>query len=506
MRAAGPYEEIDLAEMLAARDARAANQSRLLSVVCSLRGAHQAAEVLLPAGERPSGCVLSLSVVVPGPVKTLPWVGPVFDEAVRAVERLCADQGWPVHDRVLSPVARTGPEALWALQAPGPRVKAVVTALEDSHPVGRLWDLDVVVTSADAPAVGARTGVLSPDVAAPIPLSRSDRGVPPRQCLVCGRPSAECARSPRHPLPQVLAAARRLVGRWELGEVSPAALLAYDCLLAEVHHTPKPGLVDLRNTGAHHDMDVPMFEASAAATVPGLALCEQIGTDQARAGGELPDALPRLRTAGLSAEARMAEVTGGVNTHRGAIFAFGLLCAAVGWLKAAGHPVDVDTVCSLVSATAAPTLADLPDVTCPTHGLTARAAYGMAGARGEAASGFVTVRVHALPAYEQVWAVSGDRAAAAGQALLELMAHNEDTNLVARGGPAAVELVQNRARGLLASGGTLAPGHEAAMRTFDDELIAEGLSPGGVADLLGVTLFLAHLDKTTADGTCGAAS
>ncbi|GAB78599.1 holo-ACP synthase / triphosphoribosyl-dephospho-CoA synthase [Austwickia chelonae] len=506
MTAARPAEEVDLAEMLAARDSRAAAQSRLLAAAASVAGVDARRAGTGGDGSASASCVLSLSVVVPGPVKELPWVRPVFDEAVRVVEETCAEQGWPVHDVAGSTGARTGPEALWAVLAPGPQVKEVVSALEDHHPVGRLWDLDVVVARSDSGSPGTGPGD-RPGIV-PFPLSRADRGLPLRRCLVCGCAAAGCARSRRHGLPQVLAAARRVVGRWQVtrgGQLTPAAALAHDCLLAEVHHTPKPGLVDLRNTGAHQDMDVPLFEASAAALAPGLARCERIGVEQARRGEELPAALPRLREAGLWAEEQMAAATGGVNTHRGAIFAFGLLCAAVGWSVAAGRPVTVDAVCALVAATAEPTLADVAGGVPLTHGLVARAEHGMLGARGEAAGGFATVRGYALPAYARVLRSCGDPAAAAGQALLELMARNEDTNLVARGGPGAVDLVRARARGLLADGGVWAVGYEAAMWALDDELIAAGLSPGGVADLLGVTLFLARLDEV-APGRPGGSS
>ncbi len=92
-------------------------------------------------------------------------------------------------------------------------------------------------------------------------------------------------------------------------------------LLTEVRLTPKPGLVDIRNAGAHHDMDPASFEASTAVVAPWMEKFFIMGHDTAAIVPE--QVLMMLRPVGMACENDMLEVTGGVNTHRGAIFAFG---------------------------------------------------------------------------------------------------------------------------------------------------------------------------------------
>lgn len=469
-----------LPEVLAARDARARRQGQALAVASTR-------------------CVVSVTLVVPGPDKRPPWTDAVFAEAERAVRDAVAAGGWRVTAAEVRRAAPAGPEAIWGLAADPRDVKLALVAAEDGHPLGRLWDLDVVVARGAVAGIGAAASMPAPvAMPMPMPVSRVELGAPVRSCLACPRPAASCARARSHDLPVLLAAARAVVGRWELTSATPYARLAHAALLTELRHTPKPGLVDLRNTGAHDDMDVALFEASATAIVGGLSRCEAVG-ELAGADGAGPAGLPgllgRLRPIGIATEARMLDATGGVNTHRGAVFAFGLLSAAAGYLRGADRPVTADAVGEVVARIAAPTLGEFTAGTSSrSGGLAAHAAYGMRGARGAAASGYATVRETALPAYRRVLAATGDESAALGQALVELLAWHDDTNLAARGGAAGAELVRRRAAQILAAGGAQAPGFRAAMHRFDDELIAARLSPGGTADLLGVTAFLAALD------------
>jgi triphosphoribosyl-dephospho-CoA synthase len=271
------------------------------------------------------------------------------------------------------------------------------------------------------------------------------------------------------------------------------ACLVRRALLLEVSLTPKPGLVDLRNCGAHRDMDVSTFVASAMAIAPWFATLFRRGS----ALCDLPADrfLPRIRPDGLACERTMLRATNGVNTHKGSIFAFGLLCAAAGRRFGQGRPMDRHGVCDEVAAICGKIVGDELDkareaVTAGEH-LFAR--YGMTGARGEAASGFATVRRHALPAFGKILAETGDERLGLFQALIELQAHNPDTNLVARGGLAGLAFVQTEARRLLADGGVYAKDFVARMEAFDDALIERHLSPGGSADLLAVTWFLGSL-------------
>ena len=118
---------------------------------------------------------------------------------------------------------------------------------------------------------------------------------------------------------------------------------------------------------------------------------------------------------------------------------------------------------------------------------------GLSGARGEAASGFATVRNGSLPVLEQALAAGREAKTALLAAFLHLLAHNDDTNLAARGGPDGFAWAKTAAARLLAAGGIDASGFRERMEALDAAFIARNLSPGGSADLLSLTWVLHRL-------------
>ena len=221
--------------------------------------------------------------------------------------------------------------------------------------------------------------------------------------------------------------------------------------------TPKPGLVDRRNTGAHDDMDRPLFHRSAGALAPYFR--------QFAARG-MAGASPReLQSLGRQAEHAMLDATGGVNTHKGALYSFALLLSAMGrCLAEGGDPFD----------TAAAIAAALPPAE-NTHGSAVRSQCG--GVRQEALSGFPTAR-HMRGILESAGPLS---------ALVWAMSRLDDSTLVYRGGPQGLAYVRRRAAELLRLPEEALP---PALEALDDDLMARRLSPGGSADLLALALFL----------------
>ena len=264
--------------------------------------------------------------------------------------------------------------------------------------------------------------------------------------------------------------------------------LAHQALLKEVELTPKPGLVDRLNSGAHRDMDLVTFHASIEAIAPWFPIFYRLGASTRDLAPE--DVLAHLRPAGRDCEEAMLRSTGGVNTHKGSIFCMGILCAAVGRLDGG----DAQRVCAEVARICSGLVeAELLGVRRPsTAGEKLFQTYGLTGVRGEAASGFKTVRDHGLPALERVLARGGGEDEALHEALLHLLAVNRDTNLVHRGGLAALAHVQAEAGRLIEAGGVRSPGFWARLLGFDADLIGRNLSPGGSADLLSVTWFLSR--------------
>lgn len=403
--------EITLAEVLAARDARAAAQERLLE-----------------AYRQP---LLGVTMNIAGPVKR----SGLIDFAFRDVLYRLREALGPALLREELTDAPTGLEAVLACALPAPELKALAVSLETAHPAARLYDLDVLEP-------GGRK------------LSRPQ----PRACLVCGGPAGPCARSRAHGLPAI-----REVSEALLRTLAADRLAEYgvEALLEEVDLTPKPGLVDRGGSGAHADMDLPLFHRSARTLQPYFRRAAELGLER-------EDCMPALQRAGLEAEAAMLAATGGVNTHRGAIYAFGLLIAARASVLARGGCV-YETAAALAAAGVPPQPS--------THGQQARARYGASGARGEALAGF--------PHARRAAGILAERGPLA--ALLTLLAEVEDTNLLHRGGREGLRFVQESAADILAG-----PAEDYALRlaALDAGCVRRNLSPGGSADLLALAFFL----------------
>jgi triphosphoribosyl-dephospho-CoA synthase len=263
-------------------------------------------------------------------------------------------------------------------------------------------------------------------------------------------------------------------------------------LLTELLLTPKPGLVDRRNNGAQRDMDLYISLQGAHAIAPWwprfvrlgyLSACVPSGT-----------ALGLVRPAGMLCEQAMSRATKGINTHKGTIFSVGLLCVAAGRLLASRVAITRERVCSEIASMCVGVVERELDGAHEPHtaGEQAFELYGLTGVRGEAASGFETVRKTALPVYDYLRLKGVRDDILLLQVLLHLLAASDDTNLVSRGGIAGLDYVQTHARRLLEEGGVLASDGLRKMEAFDDSLIARNLSPGGSAVLLGITRFLAQ--------------
>lgn len=259
--------------------------------------------------------------------------------------------------------------------------------------------------------------------------------------------------------------------------------LAVAAIRSEAELTPKPGLVDRRGSGAHTDMDLDMLRTSAEALRDAFVECASAAR-QLPVGSELRALIGRIGRAG---EARMLEATGGVNTHRGALWALGLLSAGAAADGGLTGAVDV-----------AARLAAIPDRHAnPTtsHGALVRQRHGARGAAGEAQSGFPHVRLHALPALRAARTSGADESTARLEALLALMSRLDDTCVLHRGGPDGLRAIQSGARAVLAAGGIGTARGRRHFTALDDLCLTRRLSPGGSGDLLSATLFLDALER-----------
>ncbi|WP_430434832.1 triphosphoribosyl-dephospho-CoA synthase MdcB [Methyloversatilis sp.] len=268
--------------------------------------------------------------------------------------------------------------------------------------------------------------------------------------------------------------------------------LAVRSLYREVALAPKPGLVNPADNGSHDDMDMSTFFRS-------LFALRHYFRDIARAGAD-GAGFATLQSLGLAAETQMLAATGGINTHRGAIFNLGLLCAAAGRIATQGGTIRAEHVAHIVARCwGADILVARPTDGTPladSHGLRVARRHGTTGAREQAAAGFPDVIDAALPALRGVLAAPGDarETRAAVQALFVLISRLDDSNLLWRGGRIGLDFAQGAARAFVEAGGVFADDWAAQAQATHAAFVARRLSPGGAADLLAVTLFLHELE------------
>ncbi len=348
--------------------------------------------------------------------------------------------------------------------------------------------------------------------------------------------SATCAPTKGSPAPHGAPyAARRAARSGAVRSLPPCERLARwaaAALVGEARLTPKPGLVDRRNTGAHRDMDLDTFLASATALEPCFHAYASAG---ARWDGRDPaDLAQTLRNLGIEAEHAMFSATGGINTHKGANFAFALILGSCGaFLSKNGSlpnsPQDTERVLELVRAMGACLLdADIRTLLARSqrndcqngpsapigngahrapacegalsHGERIYLRNGLSGARGEAAKGYPLLEHELLPYLRRECPAphsQGDSERDVGdtllRALVKLMARLEDTNVVHRGGIDALATHRTFCTELDGRALTSRKLRDELVR-YDDELIALNVSPGGAADLLSLGIFFSLME------------
>jgi triphosphoribosyl-dephospho-CoA synthase len=266
------------------------------------------------------------------------------------------------------------------------------------------------------------------------------------------------------------------------------ALAASRALSQELATWPKPGLVSPVDSGSHRDMDAAMLRASIDALHPFFVELALAGRE--RAG------MNQLRAIGLRAEAAMLEATGGVNTHRGAIFGVGLLCAAAGataGLNADGALIISEPLGVTVAQRWGNGIRKGP-IPMFSHGTAALRRFGAGGARAEAMGGFPSIYGVGLPALRQGRTLVDDPSAACVQTCFALIAAVGDTNLLYRGGLAGARYAGDSASAFLRAGGVGAARWRERATRVHHEFVDRDLSPGGCADLLAMTLFVDTLE------------
>ena len=463
-------------------------------------------EFLAPGG---AICLVEFSLNIAGAVKTFPFAQAAFREEVRELtERLSRFSvlKTEVYEE------NTGDCAFFLLKSQAIQVKKFLVSIEESHPLGRLFNLDVC----------------GPDG---ISVKRHDLGLLPRTCLVCGEDAHVCAEKKSHSMELIQWQTAKLFHEFFRDRsADQAASAAVRGLLYEVSTTPKPGLVDRNNSGSHRDMDFFTFLDSSASLIPWFREFFCLGWDHS---GEPDEQLfERLRYAGQRAETAMFSATDGINTHKGLVFASAILCGALGKVHAGRElPLPLENVllecrklgeCSLTDLKKLADTHSVPDskkhnvsshssdealsdpkkvsasdfkaysMLPPTNGERIFTTYGIQGARGEAAAGFPSAVRIGLPALKKWLSAGFSLNDAAAMTLLTLISEVDDTNMVHRGGSELAKKSKEQAKHLLST--VTKENFKETLNSLDHQYITDNLSPGGCADLLAVSLMFHFLE------------
>lgn len=267
--------------------------------------------------------------------------------------------------------------------------------------------------------------------------------------------------------------------------------LASMALQAELDTTPKPGLVDRNDNGAHRDMDHALMQRSIQALHPYFVRLAQLGFT-----GKQP-CHDEIVNIGIEAEREMFKATGGVNTHKGALFSIGLAAVALagesfcritqaeGCGTMAYNDVNSKQIQSLSNSIAS--LARLFPDTNGTHGSKAKANNILKGALDNAREGYTQLFKAWLPFYIDRIA-EGDNYAL-HKTLLRIMCDLDDTNIVYRTSMETMQEVKTEARQMLDTSRNIV-NFEAALQAMNTDYIHRNISPGGSADMLSLVVFL----------------
>ena len=270
----------------------------------------------------------------------------------------------------------------------------------------------------------------------------------------------------------------------KLHEVSLADRLAdraVDALIDEADLSPKPALVDRRAPPPPPDLHLGLMHASALSLWPMFKEMAEAALEIGEIGLPLREALGRI---GREGEQAMLITTNGVNTHRGAIWALGLLTAAAA-LDPGAVTLNAARLALLNDRHAPQTLS---------HGALVAQRYGARGAREEAQLGFPSVTQRGLPQLHKSRRQHAGEQNARLDALLAIMTELADTCVLYRAGYAGLTTLQQGAQAVLDAGGSATLAGRRQLHALDQQLLALNASPGGAADLLAACLFIDRLD------------
>lgn len=372
-------------------------------------------------------------------------------------------------------------------------VKQICVFIEEKHDLGRFVDIDVYDKEGTS-------------------ISRIEYGYPQRKCYLCDETGVVCTRARTHAISDLKKHILKSYERYLLNENLRVKVseklgeLALKACILELSCHPSFGLVSPLTSGAHSDMDYFTFLNSSFAIKKGITKMGYIGFSYL----SLEEAFKIARVIGIETEREMFEATKGINTHKGMIFLLGVVIVSVGKLlyeknlktfkekkELAVEERDLYSISQNIKECCKDILLDFELIEekvkqgySLTNGEKLYLNYGFLGIRGEVKEGIQIVFKRALPYLEDSLKKGNEINDAMVGTLLTLMTTVEDSTIVNRLGVDTLKKIKEEASELLKSG---IPKEEAYR--LEKEYSKLGISPGGSADLLAVTIFLYFLRK-----------
>lgn len=422
-------------------------------------------------------CLLSFTLNIPGPVKVFPYTKWAYEVGSSIISKGVSLLNGDVLEQ-FEAKNETGWEGFFALNLPPEEIKTYLLEQEEHHPLGRLFDFDVLRTD------GSK-------------LSRQELGFPERTCLLCGNPAFLCGRSRTHSAHELLAKEIEIMENFFVFRLSNhIGLLMQKALFYEVNTSLKPGLVDRLHNGSHKDMRLSTFINSAYSLTDYFCQCVKEGLSCDCSKKELPLLFQKLRGIGKQAEKNMLFATQGINTHKGIVFSGGILCAAIGYyistnskdISSENFLLSLPEICRCMLPELLSDYLTLTPDTTKTNGEKLYLKYKITGIRGEAKEGFPLLFNVGFPLFQAVLKKGFSLWQAGLITLLHYIACTEDTNLIIRSDYQLACKIQKDLQQFLAH--ATYEKQLSILPKLDAFFVSRNISPGGSADMLALTYFL----------------
>lgn len=259
-------------------------------------------------------------------------------------------------------------------------------------------------------------------------------------------------------------------------------------MLYEAACFPSPGLVSPISTGAHKDMDYYTFIDSTVALAKYFSIFVKEGFKE-NSEAEL---FKNIRRIGVQAEKDMFTKTKGINTHKGMIFLMGIGCAAVGRTlkKKEGFSSVREKIKTMTKGIVKNELESLLNIKKNklSYGDKIFLEHNIKGIKGEVEAGMPIIFDFSLEFYQECDYLEKNKRLV--HTLIGIMQISNDTNIIHRHSIEVLDEVKEKARKIISLGGMKTQLGEEMIEALSHEFVKRNISPGGSADLLGVTIFM----------------